>query len=364
MVTACGRIGFTGLGDDGDGGIDGGVEVPADLAALACETDHAMLGMIPLSDRIRVVHAGGYPYAIDIHHVTDSLHEVHAYRIGQRDGALLGTDLGVVYTLPEIAGLAVEPDGTDIVMFLTAPLDDRTRLIRFDATFATVGDTSLGDFALGQPPYAKSSAGRLVVGSTSGDVLQARSLDATFMPTAPAVTIGSPAYGSTIAPAGADFIVAWSGNGACSFARVNATGSVVAGPVIVDPGTTCTAPAVAALASGGFAFVVHDMIGSNLYEAFGGTLTAGLALASGPTALGATPSFAEQLVVSGDVVRIPLFNNGTIQIIEMTAAGAMTQIGADIGAVGYDAVWIEQVAGASLLFRIENKRLVVRKLCR
>jgi hypothetical protein len=367
LGAACGRVGFDGVDGAGDAGAsDAGIEVPADLATLPCETDQATLGALPASDRIRVVYSGGYPYVIDIHHVTNTQHDVHAYRLGQRDGVLVATDLGVIYALPDIAGIAIETIGTDHAMFITDPVDITTRLVRFDAEFATVSDTSLGSFAHAYPPYAKSSTGRLVVGSTIGKLVQARALDASFMPSAPAVTVAGTGNTCSIAPAGADFVVAWSSNGLCSFARVSAAGSVIAGPVTVDPGTTCEAPAVAMLGSGAFAYVVHDVTGNGqnaLYEAFGGTLSATLLSATVPMPLGATPSYAEQLVVMGNAAYVPLSNNGTVSLVQLSDS-TITKIGDDIGSVGYDALWLERVAGASVLFRIENQQLVVRRLCR
>jgi hypothetical protein len=204
----------------------------------------------------------------------------------------------------------------------------------------------------------------MLVGVTSSDVVQVRALDASFAPLGSPFTLGSPAYDATIAPAGADFLVAWGSAGTCRFARVNLAGTIVAGPLGVDPGTTCARPAAAVLGTGRIAYVVHDVIASETYNAFAGTIDAALTNATPPVALGAPPSFASQLLVAGDLVRIPVFNNGAVRIAEMMESGAISQIGAEIGAVTSDTLWIEQVAGASILFRVEGRQLVVRRLCR
>jgi hypothetical protein len=361
-LVGCGRLGFDGSAPGADGG-DASIEVAADLAALPCETDHAILEMLPRSDQIRVAFSGGFPYVIDIHHITDTSHQVNAYRLGERDGTLVGTELGVLYMLPDIAGLSVEPTSTGHVLLFSDPAAKNSHVVRVDGSFVLQGDAVAADFHNGLPPYARSSAGRMLAG-IAGTNLQVRALDASFAPVGSPVTLASPADETSIAPAGADFIVAWTGSGVCSFARVSAAGAIVAGPISVDPGTTCTRPIAATLGSGRFAYVVHDVMGTTNYTAFGGTIDAALLTATPPVALGATPSFASELVVEGDRARMPLFNNGTVRIAELAATGTVSQIGADIGAVSYDAVWIQQIGGASILFRIEAKRLVVRKLCR
>jgi hypothetical protein len=60
-----------------------------------------------------------------------------------------------------------------------------------------------------------------------------------------------------------------------------------------------------------------------------------------------------------------MFSNGSVRIVDLDAAGAVTQVGTEFGSVvSGDNLRIEEIGGATLLVRSEGGQLVLRKLCR
>lgn len=360
VLAGCGRIGFDGFGD-------ASLDAPAsaDLGALPCEVDQVIVAGLPDSDELRLVYSNGYPHLIDVFHVSTTAHEVRAYRLEQRDGGLGAVDLGVIFSAMDIAGLAVESDGTNNIVIVADSVARVTHVRRYDASFTLLSDVIVGAFTFGIPPYARSDAGALVVGTAAGTVVVQR-LDSSFAPQGPPVTLATGAGASAITATGSDFFVGWLATGGlCRFARIDISGAILAGPIATDPGTQCAYPLATGFASGRVAYLAHDTVDPML-TGYAGTFNATLTSATVPGLLGPSKSYAPQLVIGGDTARIPVFAVDSLRLLELTSSGTITQVGAEIPAAQFEGALrlVELGDGTSLLAWTDGGRLLLRRLCR
>jgi hypothetical protein len=369
-MTGCGRIGYDPLSAANDAsGLDdaqndAGVNLPT---ALPCEVDRFVFSGLPLSNDMLAFYQSGQGdlSVIDNFHITDTKHELRHLELSMNeDTTISGVDHGVIYELPDFIGPILIPIPSGHIMMLSDLASTTMRRVEIDSEAVVQSDTVIGDFAFGLQSYAQSSSGRMVIGSAANSTLMVRRLDSNFQPMGQSVGLQGGSVTSSISADGANFIVSWSGVGACQVARIDINGSIIAGPIAVGSGLQCKFPLTKTLASGRIAYIVHDESAPDL-RAYGGTIDATLGTATPAIALGGLVSIAPQLEVQGDVARIPMFSNGVVRIADLDASGGVTQIGAEFGnTVDFEMLRMEEIGGATILVRSEGGQLVVRKLCR
>ncbi len=264
VCAGCGRLGFDDRPGTGatDAAGDAGPVATQLVNALACETD-VVLRAVPRVDELHWLDAGGAVEAIvAIHHVDNAHHEVHVYPLSVVNGAVVAPIDAVPYRTSDMFGAAVGPLGTGYVVALTDLGDSTLHVLQLDASFAMTANHPVAGFAFATVPAARSTAGLRAIGLTGTGVAMV-GFDATLSPSFGPVTIDAGSDNEpSIAPIGADFLVAWDApNAMCAFARVTIDGTIVAGPVMVQPpgASSCTRPYATAVGGGaGAVLAMHD----------------------------------------------------------------------------------------------------------
>jgi len=371
VCAGCGRFGFDDVpasGGSADAAVvpDGSVDALAIVDALQCETD-VVLRSVPRTDSLLWL-SDGYTIAVGaLLHLDDTHHEIHFYPLTVAAGAVTTTADITTYATPDMYGLTVISTSFGYAAAFTDLGDTLLHLMVLDAGFSPQSNTALTAMSYTLQPLAASTAGVRLVGTTASGVgLQV--LDASNAPVGAAITIaGLPAAEPSITPLGADFIVGWDQGSDCAFERISAAGSVLAGPLIVDPpgSTSCGLPVALALDSG-VVYTMEDRTDSLNPVSYAAGGTADLSSATTPVAIGAIDSTVQDSVKAGTNALVAVRTNGDSRIVAVTSAGAATPLGSDFGLAGTDtdAEALTTVGGAVVHARTESGMLQIRKLCR
>jgi hypothetical protein len=271
----------------------------------------------------------------------------------------------------DMFGLAVAPYGSGYLSAFTDLFDQHVHLLEVDAAFGMNTNVQLTNFEFSTRALATSSAGTLLVGtSTAGGVgvLSAASALQGFGTPSPVDTMGGDANPS-ITAMGADFLVAWESPapGPCEVARVAFDGTVLAGPLaMMPPGANhCGRPLAVALSGGGVVIGMHDATGTNPI-AYAAAADSNLTAATTAVAVGDTDSDVFAVIDGGDRAYVAARTNGDSRLSTVMPTGVTTTLGADFGLSGNDgdSQTLVLLGGALIHVRTESGMLQARKICR
>jgi hypothetical protein len=362
----CGRVGFA-VTDDGASG-DAMVTGTDVAGTLACETD-VVLGPVPKVGELLWFDGGSTQVIFAVQELDASHAELHAHRLAVTGGAITEASDTMMIALKGIVGLGVTATSSGYAAVFSDRADLTLHELQLDASFGIVTNTKLTGLAFELRPFARSSAGTLIVARDALDVIYAVPVDAdlAMLGVTTQVDAGASDQPSIVA-LGADFVIPWSSlsNGPCHVVRANAAGAVVAGPLALASPATCLAPQVQAFGAGYVAYSIDDFGIALSTMAYAGVIDPSFATVSAPVAIGSGDSEVTAIVDGGGRALLAVRNTGASRIVQVLASGAASTVGSDFGLAGTDndMETLAVVGGALVHVRTESGQLIVRKLCR
>lgn len=363
-VSACGRIDFAAGPHDAAAADAAGTSDGDFLSALACETD-VTVAAVPRADEMTWIATPATKAIAVLVHVDNTHHELRIYPLSVQDAAIVAAPPIVAYATVDMVGIQIAEVPPGFVALHTNYITHAAGAVPLDAAFAPGSAYGFGDLGEASVPYAPGA----VIGRSAAYALELQRVDAGLAPIGGASELMPSTEGAerpSITAFAGGYVVGWESGatGHCRFARLDATGARIAGPLdIAAPTTTCLHPLAVPIDATTLAYTIEA--GSPSYQLYGGAFDAGLSAATPPVAIGALDSTAQTLL-GGDPALVALRTQGDSRVAQIAASGAPTVLGADFGLAGtdIDSEGLARIGTGLVHARSESGALVIRRLCR